>query len=215
LAAVAAAAALAVTSIALAAPVPVPNGGFEEASFAKWDRFERGGGEWNLYGVLRQGLGGPEIPPPPEGNFAALATQDSPGLNILHRVVKLKPGAVNRLKFELFYDNRGNPFASPNNFKFGGGGVLPRGGDEAPANQQVRVDLMKPKAKIKSLRAKDVLATLLRTRPGDPKFRPYKPVRANLKKLGIKGKRVRLRIAEVDNQGVFPVGVDDLRHNAR
>jgi len=215
LAAVAAAAALAVTSVALAAPVPVPNGGFEEGSFAKWDRFQRGGGEWGLYGVLRQGLGGPKIPPPPEGNFAALVTQDSPGLNILHRVVKLKPGAVNKIKFELYYDNSGNPFASPNNFKFGGGGMLPRGDGGGPANQQVRVDLMKPKAKIKSLRGKDVLATLLRTRPGDPKFRPYKPVRANLKKLGIKGKRVRLRIAEVDNQGVFPVGVDDLRHNAR
>jgi hypothetical protein len=208
---VAALATVGATSVALAAPVPVPNGGFEEGSFENWETFERGGGDWGLYGVLRQGPG-PKVPPPPEGNFGALLTQGAPGLNILHRVVKLEPGA-DKIRFELYYDNSGNPFVSPKHFRFGGGeGPLARRGG-AP-NQQLRVDLMKPKAKIKALRDKDVLATLLRTRPGDPKVRPYEPLRANLKRLGIKAKRVRLRIAEVDNVGNFTVAVDDLRHNA-
>jgi hypothetical protein len=40
-------------------------------------------------------------------------------------------------------------------------------------------------------------------------------VRANLTKLGIERKRVRLRIAEVDNLNPLRVGVDALTQNAK
>ena len=209
--------AVGVASVALAAPVSVPNGGFEEGTFAKWDRFERGAGDWDIYTPdPPRGLG-PAFPPPPEGEFAAVLTQESPGLNVLHRVLKLKQNAVNKLKFQLYYDNTHNRFHSPKNFKFGGGGgMVPiRGGGKGDPNQQLRVDLMKPKAKIKSLKGKHILATLLWTKPGDPLGRPYEALRANMTKLGIDSKRVRLRIAEVDNRGNFYVGVDDLKQTAR
>jgi hypothetical protein len=208
--------AVGVASVALAAPVSVPNGGFEEGTFAKWERFERGGGNWQIYAVKPRGIG-PIVPAPPEGDFAALLTQSNPGVNILHRVLKLKRDAVNKLKFQLFYENTYERFHSPKNFKFGGGGMvpLPRGGGGGDPNQQLRVDLMKPKAKIKSLRNKDILATLLWTKPGDPLEQPYEAIRANMTKLGIDSKRVRLRIAEVDNRGNFYVGVDDLKQTAR
>lgn len=204
------------TSIALAAPVNVPNGGFEEESFANWQRFDRGGGGWEIYGTLRQGPL-PVVPPPPQGDFAALLTQGGPGVNILHRVLKLKRNAVNKMKFKLFYDNTANRFFTPDHFRFGGGGgmVPVRRGQPPKPNQQLRVDLMKPNAKIKSLKDEDILATLLWTKRGDRLQRPYRTVKANMKKLDINAKRVRLRIAEVDNRGPFLVGVDALKQTAR
>ena len=203
------------TSIALAAPVNVPNGGFEEGNFSNWKRFERGNGSWNLYSAAPRGLPGPIIiPPPPQGETAALLTQGGPGVNILHRVLKMKRNVVNKIKFKLYYHNNNNRFFTPHTFNFGGGGMIPlRGGP--PPNQQLRVDLMKPKAKIKSLKDKNILATLLWTKRGDRLTRPYRTVKANLEKLDIGAKRVRLRIAEVDNQGEFYVGVDALKQTAR
>jgi hypothetical protein len=210
-------AAFGVASVAMAAPVNVPNGGFEEGTFAKWKRFERGGGDWQIYSPISRGLGpiGPVAPVPPQGQNAALLTQGAPGVNILHRVLKLKRNAVNKMKFKLFYENNNDRFHTPRNFKFGGGGMLPRGGVGGAPNQQLRVDLMKPKAKIKSLRKKDILATLLWTKRGDRLRRPYRNVKANMEKLDIHAKRVRLRIAEVDNQAEFFVGVDALKQTAR
>ncbi len=207
------------TSIALAAPVNVPNGGFEEGNFSHWKRFERGGGNWQIYGGIPRGMG-PLVPLPPQGQNAALLTQGGPGVNILHRVLKLKRNSVNKIKFKLFYDNTNNRFFTPNNFRFGGGGMPPpppppRGIPLSKPNQQLRVDLMKRNAKIKSLKDKDILATLLWTKRGDPLTRPYRTVKANMKKLDIDAKRVRLRIAEVDNRGEFFVGVDALKQSAR
>jgi len=209
-------AAVGISSLALAAPVNVPNGGFEEGSFANWQRFDRGGGGWQIYGSIPRG-DGPLVPLPPEGQNAALLTQEGPGVNILHRVLKLKKNAVNKMKFKLFYDNSANRFFTPGHFKFGGGGgmVPVRRGLAAKPNQQLRVDLMDPKAKIKSLKEDDILATLLWTKRGDRLQRPYRSVKANMKKLDIDAKRVRLRIAEVDNRGEFFVGVDALKQTAR
>jgi hypothetical protein len=216
---VAAVAVLAVgtTSIALAAPVNVPNGGFEEGNFSNWERFERGGGDWSLYSVAPRGLGPGPIPPPPQGKTAALLTQGGPGVNILHRVLKLERNAVNKMKFKLFYDNSANRFFTPDHFRFGGGmgPPPPRGIVGGQSNQQLRVDLMKPKARIRSLNNDDILATLLWTKRNDPLRRPYRTVRANMKKLDVDARRVRLRIAEVDNRGEFFVGVDALKQTAR
>ena len=173
------------TSIALAAPVNVPNGGFEEGNFSRWDRFERGGGDWSIYSAAPRGLPGPIVtPPPPQGQNAALVTQGGPGVNILHRVLKLKRNAVNKMKFKLFYDNSINRFYTPDSFKFGGGGMAPRPRclAGAPPNQQLRVDLMKRSARIKSLKDKNILATLLWTKRGDPLQRPYRTVKANFEK---------------------------------
>jgi hypothetical protein len=210
-------AAFGVSSLALAAPVNVPNGGFEEDNFSRWDRFQRGGGDWQIYPDNTRGLGA-VAPGPPQGQRAALLTQGGPGVNILHRVLKLKDDAVNKMKFKLFYDNSANRFFTPNNFRFGGGGgMVPvrRGPSPPKPNQQLRVDLMDPGAKIKSLKDRHILATLLWTRGDDRLRRPYRTVKANMKKLDIGAKRVRLRIAEVDNRGEFFVGVDALKQTAR
>jgi hypothetical protein len=196
-------AALASAGLAFAAPVNVPNGGFEEGkSFAPWQTFSRGGGEWIRYGFIRGPL---PFPPQTEGNVAAgLATED-PGVNILHRTLTLKKNKTNRIKFDLFYETAAD-LVAPRNFRWQDGKNNP--------NQQIRVDIMKPKARIKSLRKKDVLATVFRTRTGAPSSRKFAPVTGNLTQLGVERKRVRLRIAEVDNQAPFNVAVDHLRQTA-
>jgi hypothetical protein len=194
-------AALGVTSLASAAPVNVPNGGFERGVFKPWKRVQPGGGTWGLYNVAPRGIG---FPKPTEGTTAAGLTQTGPGLNILHRRLQLKPRKTNRISLDLFYDNSADDFASPRHFRYEG---------SAP-NQQLRIDVVKPKAPIRSLKAKNVLATIFRTRPGDPLERSYAPVTANLTKLGVRRERVRLRIAEVDNQLNFEVAVDNLTQTA-
>ena len=74
---------------------------------------------------------------------------------------------------------------------------------------------MKPRAKIKSLKNADILATIFRTKPGDPLARPFSELEVNLTAAGVHLERVCLRIAEVDDAGPFPVAVDDFRLSAQ
>ena len=70
-------AAVALASLAVAAPVNVPNGDFEAGNLSKWKRFEPGGGHWFAYDESEdppkpRGLGPiAQLPPPPQGQFAA------------------------------------------------------------------------------------------------------------------------------------------------
>jgi len=137
--------------------------------------------------------------------------QDGPGLNILHRVLRPRPDAeVNKLGFFLYYRNFAERFYAPNHFEYGGGIVLPRGDEGGDPNQQLRVDLLKRSAPVRTLKRRHILATLLHTKHGDPQRRRYSKLGANLTKLGIE-KPFRLRIAEVDNRGGLLVGVDGLK----
>jgi len=192
--------ALAVGAAAIAIAAP-SNGGFEQGNLSSWKTLERGGGSWSVYdaeAVLPRGLGG-ELPPPPRGQYAARVTQDNPGLNILHRTLRPKRGAVNKLSLLLAYNNNAPRFFTPNNFKFGG-----------RPNQQVRVDLVKPGAPLKTLKKKHILKRVFRTKRGASLQRGYFKLAVNLNRLGIKDK-FRLRIAEVDNQSPLAVGVDHVK----
>lgn len=204
-------AAVTATTLASGAEVQLVNGGFETGDFTGWKRLEPGGGHWVVYGGAPRG--GIDTTPP-EGIRAARVAINDPGANILHRVLRLKPGKRNKISLYLAYDNsKAGEWFSPRSFDFDNGPVGPvrqRGGGGGTPNQQIRIDLMKPRARIKSLRRKDILATPLRTRHGDPLARVWTPLRVNLTRLGIDRKRVRLRIAEVDNQAPIFIGVDDL-----
>jgi hypothetical protein len=73
-------------------------------------------------------------------------------------------------------------------------------------NQQYRVEIPKPPGTPFSIEPGDVLATVLRTRPGDlPARRPISQV---FDLSSFAGSTVRLRFAEVDNLSMFPAGVD-------
>lgn len=207
-----------VAGIALAAKPR--NGGFESGDFTGWKVTDPGSGDWFVYrgtditgGAPVRGIGpSSEFYRPPRGRYAAAAYQGGPGLNILHRRLRLKGGQVNKLSFFLAYENSQDRFYTPDNFDYDDGGPAPpRGGGGAPPNQQFRIDLLKPKAAVDTLEDRHILATLYRTRNNDPRRSRYKKLRFNLTEMGLDGGKVRFRVAEVDNQGELPVGIDNVR----
>jgi hypothetical protein len=184
----------ALVSVALAVP---ENGGFEQNSFAKWNVVNEGSDTWTIYtgGSGRRGF----LTDPPEGDYAAVLQQGKEGLNILHRVLRARR-AGSKLSFFLSYENGADRFHTPKTLAHEGG----------PKNQQIRVDLLKPGAGIKSLNEDDILATVFRTKLGDPGQSQYEKHTVNLKQLGVTG-RFRFRLAQVDNEGPFGVAFDALK----
>ena len=212
--------AIAVVAFSAAALAAPRNGSFETGDFSGgWKVKDPGGGDWYVYdgrSIVEppgppRGLGGGPFFRPPRGQFAAAAYQNGPGLNILSRKLRLKAGATNKLSFFLAWDNSLNRFYTPDSFEFGGGGAG-RGGGGPPGepNQQFRIDILKPNAPVDTLNNSKILATLFKVRRNTRDSRGYEKERYNLTGLGIEG-RVRFRVAEVDNQGVLPVGIDAVK----
>jgi hypothetical protein len=77
-----------------------------------------------------------------------------------------------------------------------------------PANQQVRVDVLKPNAPIESLSPNDILATVYATTNGSPQELAPTLLSANLSAFA--DQTVRLRIAAAAQQGPLFAGVDDV-----
>lgn len=212
-------AAVALAAVALAAP---RNGGFETGDFAGgWKVKDPGGGDWYVYRGRTiveieeppfRGLGGPQFFRPPRGRYAAAAYQEGPGLNILHRRLRLADDATNKLSFFLAWDNSADRFHTPDSFEFDDG-AMPRGvtGPPENPNQQFRIDILKPKAPPDTLKDSQILATLFRVRNNTDLRRRYKSESFNLTRLGLEGGKVRFRVAEVDNQAPLLVGVDQVK----
>ena len=211
-----------VAALAMAAPT---NGGFEKGTFQGWERVDESGGDapprdtstgaWQIYsGKLRlsegppppkRGLGGEgpdvKLDEPPQGQYAAGLGSTGPGTHILHRVISVS--GRQQLSLQLSYWNTAQDFyvqdylsADP---------PFRRGGDEF-SNQQLRIDLMEPDAPIASLESEDIVKTIFRTKPGDKRRRDYATVKA-----GVNAGEYRLRIAEVDNESNFFVGIDAVK----
>jgi len=183
------------------------NWNFERGNLKGWHTRSHGSGAWYVYADGTKPPNPAEtdpnvpfsVPQPPEGRFAAVTDMTAPGSRILYRDMKLD-GRV-KLQFTLFYANAGE-FASPASLDF----------DGCEANQQFRVELMDPAAPADSTAAKHVLATIFKTAPGDPDKLAPRTITFDLSKWA--GERVRIRFAQVDNQGPLRAGVDDVRLEA-
>jgi hypothetical protein len=182
----------------------VGNWNFERGNLTGWHTRSRGSGAWYAYA---DGTKPPnpaetdpdvafDVPAPPEGRYAAVTDMTAPGARILYRDVKLDGRA--KLRFTVFYDNAGE-LASPASLAF----------DGRAANQQFRAQLMDPAAPADSTAAKDVLATMFKTSPGDPSKLAPRTITFDLSRWA--GKRVRIRFAQVDNSGPLRAGVDNVR----
>jgi hypothetical protein len=179
-----------------AAPV-LGNGGFETGNLAGWATADKGNaGVWTADKGDRSPISGARIPRPPEGGWQAVADQVGPGSRILYRDIVIGAGPV-ELDLTLWYRNRATRFFTPRELK-------PLA--VSKPNQQLRIDLIKPTARIRSMAGEDILANVFRTRRGDANRIAPTPVQKDLS--AFEGQTVRLRIAEVDNQGNFQVGVD-------
>jgi hypothetical protein len=180
----------------------VLNGGFESNGgvgtnvFADWtvENLFGGFGDWLVQTGSTSPLNGFPVDPPPEGNFAAMTDQTGPGSHVIHQVLAVPPAGV-ILSCQVYVNNQAVVYSNPASLDWN---VLP--------NQQARIDIMNPAAPIDDVGA-GVLLNMFATPPGTPPVIPYTTVTANLSPFA--GTSVRLRIAEVDNQGFMHFGVDN------
>ena len=177
---------------------------FESGAITNWQAVGGGSGGWFVYS---DGHKAPDpaqsdpnvpfdVPDPPQGRFAAVTDMNGPGTRILYRDLRLE-GRFS-LQLSVFYAGTG-PLSSPASLAH----------DTPEANQQFRIDLLRPSAPIDSVAKSDVLVNVFHTSPGDPARRP--PTEARLDVSAWAGQTVRLRLATTDNQGPLRVGVDNIR----
>jgi hypothetical protein len=187
----------------------VVNGDFESGNLNGWSVYrsaETGG--WFAY-KGEKGSGDPiakqrgrKYPqPPPQGTYAATSDQISATTTILSQEVTLGAGLNHRLSLLAFYDSEvpiGVP--SPDTLSV----------DEAQlggqANQQFRIDVMRPGSPVESLSPADVLATVFRTQPGAPTSMQPTWISADLSAFA--GQTVRLRFATAAHEELFTAGID-------
>ncbi len=177
-----------------------PNGGFENGNFQGWTRANQTGssGNWFVYSGTTSPLSGFNIAAPPDGRFAATTDQRNPGSHVLYRNVHLKRGMKHKLSFYLYYRNRAERFFTPNTLDY-----------RVDPNQQYRVDVLRPTANPFTVNPDAILKRLFRTEVGDPNS--LRPTLMTFDLTPFAGKTVRLRFAEVDNQGFLHASVDKVR----
>jgi D-alanyl-D-alanine carboxypeptidase len=177
---------------------------FESGAITGWQAVGGGAGGWFVYADGHQAPdpaqsdpNAPfEVPDPPQGRFAAVTDMNGPGTRILYRDLRVEGRFT--LQATIFYTGTG-PFSSPATLAY----------DAPEANQQFRIDLVRPSAPIDSVAKGDVLVNLFHTSPGDPARRP--PTEVSVDVSAWAGQTVRLRLATTDNQGPLRVGVDNIR----
>ena len=177
---------------------------FESGAITGWQAVGGGSGGWFVYAdghkapdPAQSDPNAPfDVPDPPQGRFAAVTDVNGPGTRILYRDLRLE-GRFS-LQLSVFYAGTG-PFSSPATLAY----------DTPEANQQFRIDLLRPSAPIDSVAKGDVLVNVFRTSPGDPARR--QPTEAHMDVSAWAGQTVRLRLATTDNQGPLRVGVDNIR----
>ena len=177
---------------------------FESGAITGWQAVGGGAGGWFVYADGHQAPdpaqsdpNAPfEVPDPPQGRFAAVTDMNGPGTRILYRDLRVEGRFT--LQATVFYTGTG-PFSSPATLAY----------DAPEANQQFRIDLVRPSAPIDSVAKGDVLVNVFHTSPGDPARRP--PTEVSVDVSAWAGQTVRLRLATTDNQGPLRVGVDNIR----
>jgi hypothetical protein len=193
-------------------PPVLENGGFETGDLTGWAVESFGAGDWFVY---EEGTTPPDpsmsdpdpafnVPDPPEGQYAAVTDMDYKGVHFLYRDIEVTGPWV--LHATVLYENHGARILDPPNFGTFIGEVWSGG---SYSNQQFRIDLIDPGAEIHSLEADDVLATVFRTRAGDPPA--LGPTAVTMDLSPWEGQTIRLRATQIDNAGPMRAGIDDVR----
>ena len=192
-------------SIAIGPPAETPwmngaqvqligNGSFETESFPPWIFDSQGAGSWFVTNQSVAPLSGRPLQPPSDGLWQAVVDQTGPGRQILYQQFTIPAGHVAVLHLVYWYNNSAGVFSNAGNLGYLG---VP--------NQHMRIDIMDSSAPIDDTGA-GVLDNLFITNPGDPADVTPTALQADLSMFA--GQTIRLRIAEVDNQDYFTVGID-------
>lgn len=206
-------AAVALASMALLAPseaaaATVVNGNFETGSLKGWHAHRATGfGDWFAYKGTEAPFSGKQfaepVQEPPQGTYAAITDEVDPDSLILYQDIALEPEATHRLSLTVYY-NSYEPISIPSPDTLSVDSEVLAG----QANQQYRIDVMKPEAPLESLNPADILATVFQTVPGDPE--ELKPTRLSANLTPFAGQTVRLRIANTSHKQTFNAGIDDV-----
>jgi hypothetical protein len=206
-------------ALALAAAAPSPasaatvvNGGFESGDLSGWEaRRSTSFGKWYAYQGTKPPIpherGAVSVQPPPRGTYAAITDQANPDSLLLFQDLRLEPGSRYKLSLLAYYDTYAAlAIPSPDTLSVDEGTLGPQ------ANQQFRIDVIRPEAPVDSVGSGDVLLTLFRTRAvGARKMSPTRLV-ADLAPFA--GQTVRLRIAVAATEEVLSAGVDAVELSA-
>jgi hypothetical protein len=204
---------LALFALALAAPVAnaanVVNGNFETGNLEGWHAHSATGfGDWFAYTgtkppISESGRGTAPVPAPPQGKYAAIADQLDPDTLVLFQDISLGANAKHQLSLQAFYSSN-KPLAvpTPDTLSTDPAAI------GSQANQQFRIDLMRPEAPLESIEPGDVLRTIFSTAAGDPVAMPPQRLTANLTPFA--GQTVRLRVAIAAGKEALNGGIDDV-----
>lgn len=183
----------------------VSNGGFETnggagtTDLTDWTLVDQAGssGSWYAQMGTTSPTNGLTVQAPTEGSFAAMTDQSNPGSHVLFQEITVPAGGAT-LHFNLYLRTNASDYHVPDPATLDYT-VIP--------NQQFRADVMDPAAGDFDVGA-GVLDNIYQTLPGDPLESGYTTVSHSLDAFA--GQTIRLRFAEVDNQGFFNVGVDNV-----
>lgn len=195
---------------AIAGGGKVKNGNFEKGTFKNWERANNGS-EGNVYlydrALYRNPASAPQSlrfvleegdVPRPRGDYSAMIAQGGPGNRAIWRVIKL-PKRAKSLSLRTFWRNFTEAWTWTGNFDY-----------EGPENEFFTIDLLKARANPLAGDGPKLLKKLFRPKAGTPlDSGGWQKVNAKVRKLA--GKKVLLRVAEVDNEGVLAVGLDDVK----
>jgi hypothetical protein len=189
-----------------AAAATVVNGDFESGTLKGWSvHGATQGGNWFAYkgqtepiAKRRSRLFPPE---PPQGVYAAIADQVSPHTLVLSQEVALEPGSTHFLSLLAYYRSSVLiAVPAPDTLSVDDEVLSGR------ANQQFRIDVMRPGTPIESIDPADILLTVFQTRQGDPQAMAPTQMTADISALA--GQTVRLRMAVAAHEELLTAGVD-------
>jgi hypothetical protein len=176
----------------------VTNGDFETGSLSGWQvnvTPNPDTGTWFAYSGTTTPLNSFTVPAPPQGRFAAVTDQEGSSTRILYQDVQVPTGGtVAQLGMFVYYDSQAAITSLDS--------LDPTGG----ANQQYRVDVIRPGAPLDSVASGDVLVNVFRTATGAPQS--LGPTQRTADLTPFAGQTIRIRLAEVDNQLFFNAAAD-------
>lgn len=175
------------------------NGSFESGDFTDWTTFDVTGstGGYIVTNDTIMPTSGLVVLEAPDSAYAAVTDQGGPGTHLLYQDVNLPAGRSASLRATVYVLNNAADYviAATGGLSFNSGAL----------NQQFRVDVMNPAAAVDDV-GTGVRLNVYQTQPGDPLQSGYIELTADL--TAFAGQTVRIRFAEVDNQGFFHAAVD-------
>jgi hypothetical protein len=176
------------------------NGGFE-SGFTNWNVADETGGAtsgWLIQTGTMSPLNMISVPAPPQGSQAAMTDAGGAGSHALYQSFTVASGSTVTLAFDLFVGNQAGFFTpSPESLDFN---VIP--------NQQARVDILSgTTSTANAFTLSSVVDNVL-----DPSVSTltYTHYSFNITNAVGAGGTFTLRFAEVDNQNIFNLGVDNV-----